>query len=716
MKKLLQILTITVLSTLCIFHFSGDIYAEDNYILNTFIDMELDDSILEQAQNELLNNNIAEVKKFLIEYFHQQQKAEDIEAGDRKNKIEVKYPYAAFYHNGGRIIDITRPPFNAKGDGVTDDTEAINKAYNFIADELRDHGWKNNEASYILYFPEGEYLVSDTIVYEGDSIEYEGYQWGGMIRFRIIGQNRENTIIRLKDDAEGFNSNKPLLAFYRDDDDGGNIPSGNMLKNITINTGIDNPGTRGVVFYGANTSAINNVSIISEDGQGEIGLDFPSWSVQGYYRDLTIDGFDIGIRVRHYNESQPNFEYISLKNQNDYGMDIRHGGPSIRKLYSKNNVPVINISGEGSSTVIVDSKFDGRYEDEVAIQQLFTESNLFARNIQVDGYGKSLQFGSWLFGIEKEIEGYIDEYVTKDDVYSFNEIKYKSLNLPVTESPILYPETNMGRWANVDNFPGRNDAERVQNAMDSGRSTIYFPGNEYNIGVPIRVPASVKHIEFMFANTVGYENLIIDEDSDKPLFITNGSGRRDITQQSNRTIIMRNTGGRYKNPDNKKATLFIENAANLGTNDDFCPSNQKIWARSVNNEYKHDTNFKIYGGQFWTLGFKHEGWEKVFEVKDGGVLEVLGGYRNQTGQDEGNPIVYHTSDSLVSFTGFTNLFRRYEEVIWKKYNDQLKRLGTDELPSRDGGGRNHNNHIPLYTGYDLETFLSLVIDQYIYIN
>src|SRR5436190_799498 len=50
------------------------------------------------------------------------------------------------------VIDVTKPPYNAKGDGVSDDTNAIQHALN---DMMGLHK--------ILYFPRGVYLVSKTL-------------------------------------------------------------------------------------------------------------------------------------------------------------------------------------------------------------------------------------------------------------------------------------------------------------------------------------------------------------------------------------------------------------------------------------------------------------------------------------------------------------------------------------------------------------------------
>jgi hypothetical protein len=50
------------------------------------------------------------------------------------------------------VVDIRKPPYSAKGDGISDDTDAIQHA---LADLMGQHR--------ILYFPNGTYLISRTL-------------------------------------------------------------------------------------------------------------------------------------------------------------------------------------------------------------------------------------------------------------------------------------------------------------------------------------------------------------------------------------------------------------------------------------------------------------------------------------------------------------------------------------------------------------------------
>ena len=87
--------------------------------------------------------------------------------GDRHPAVNCVYPEAAFWHagKGGRLIDVTKPPFSAKGDGKTDDTGALIAALNFVTrSQFPVFTFRNyREGSFILYLPNGIYLVSDTV-------------------------------------------------------------------------------------------------------------------------------------------------------------------------------------------------------------------------------------------------------------------------------------------------------------------------------------------------------------------------------------------------------------------------------------------------------------------------------------------------------------------------------------------------------------------------
>jgi hypothetical protein len=95
-------------------------------------------------------------------------------------------PPIVFPEDAG-VVDVTQPPYHAAGDGVTDDTAAINAALRdhnlgtfegnvtFIEDPETGERIRKNSAggrpgeAWTVYLPEGTYRVSDTPIPRGCS-------------------------------------------------------------------------------------------------------------------------------------------------------------------------------------------------------------------------------------------------------------------------------------------------------------------------------------------------------------------------------------------------------------------------------------------------------------------------------------------------------------------------------------------------------------------
>jgi hypothetical protein len=161
------------------------------------------------------------------------------------------------------------------------------------------------------------------------------------------------------------------------------------VMNLTVDTGTGNPGAIGMMFISNNGGGLRDVTIRSGDGQGPIGLDLRKpWDGPALYKNLTIEGFDVGIHVRHETYSS-DFENLTLTGQRIAGI-INDSHPlTFRKLNSSLNVPVIKNQGNGGLVVVLDSSIAGIGNPSVAIHN-DSGGAVFLRNACIQRYDSDL--------------------------------------------------------------------------------------------------------------------------------------------------------------------------------------------------------------------------------------------------------------------------------------------------------------------------------------
>ena len=176
-------------------------------------------------------------------------------------------------------LDVTKPPYLADASGKNDSTEAIQKAVN----DARDF-------QYVCFFPEGVYLVSDTISCEQtlykleEQKSYDGKKqnyWNDRNRPCILIGSRKGKrpLIKINPATKKFQDEKnpqPLIwvwAQTRDNAPGKDEPEwGKEQPNISFNQifrGIDLdvsgfPGAAGIKHTGSQGSTLEDVKINAE--------------------------------------------------------------------------------------------------------------------------------------------------------------------------------------------------------------------------------------------------------------------------------------------------------------------------------------------------------------------------------------------------------------------------------------------------------------------
>lgn len=583
------------------------------------------------------------------------------------------------------VLNVKSAAFGAKGDGTTDDTAAIQKALSAAVSKHK-----------IVYLPDGTYRVSDTLKWNnGDPTSANG-GWAPFAQLQ--GQSRAKTIVKLADDAAGFGDVAAPKAVIQTGSSAGhgnkkysngegNEAFENHIRNLSVDAG-KNAGAIGIDYQVSNCGAMREVSI---KGAGAVGVQLERRdNGPGLLKNVSIEGFDWGIRARQ-DICQMTLESVALSNQKVGGISQNGAIFAVRKLTSKNSVPAIELSG-AALLVLLDSEFSGGAGDKNAINA-GDKARMVLRNLKSTGYGALLKQG------EKTEKDPISEWSSQ--VLGSE----KSLNLLIRETPEFW-DADLKNWVSPGPASKKDDTAAIQKAMDSGKSTVYFPGDGYKISDTIVVPPSVKLVVGL-GTTLGVigpeaKKPMID---DKPMFRMEGGTAGDTTifdrltfsasqgrvfdHAGPRTVVLRDlmtfsTRGVYRNAEGA-GPVFIEDIA--GTNYEFAAGTQ-VWARQLNIEGNANPRLWNKGATVWALGWKTEGEALVALNEGGGSLEMLGGLTYTFGmKPEMAAIENRNSNLSVSFGGTTYAGPKgfYRVLVREKRGETIRELGKKAVPSRGGG-------------------------------
>ena len=580
----------------------------------------------------------------------------------------------------------------------------------------------------IMYFPNGVYLVSDTISYSIMDLQNEcpkecvgGFELNRYIM--MMGQSRAGTVIKLKDNCPGFEygNERPVVSYMRGERS--NVAWNNYFENITIDVGSGNPGAVGLVFFGNNSGAVRNVTIRSSDphGFGAVGFAAIHEIISGCcVRNLSVEGFDIGIKVtptRNYVA----FSNVCLKGQRKYGIKVEQTIASFHNVYYKGNVPALYVSGALANVVLTDAKMicpSHCIYPAIKIELGYA----FIRNIVTKNFASSIN----MYWGEKTIpDGSVKEFSTHEGFSLFDERCIESLNLPCQAFPDQDGLWDIDHnWVCVNDFGAKGDGETddtaaVQRAMQQG-GTIWFQPGCYLLTEPIEIPTQVLHVHFMNCEFAISENrherdndavFCVTGDDAKPLLLEKLSCRhllyghiRLVRHEGKRTLHMRDIHTQcspsYYNTVSG-ATLFLEDVVSTTSIKPYrhLPAfhfiGQKVYAFCINPERSMHEIIND-GGAFWLMGFKTEGDGPLCETYNGGKSDILGGTIS-IGSNNTNPIILnHESDvSAVLATngyGSKNIFPIAVEEI--RNGDRAVKL-HNELPQRFSPFY----RLPLYIGH-----------------
>ncbi|HUT89402.1 MAG TPA: glycosyl hydrolase family 28-related protein [Thermoguttaceae bacterium] len=585
------------------------------------------------------------------------------------------YPEFAMPDNSG-FTDVKRD-CGAKGDGVTDDTDALETAIGSPS--------KGVKGSRAVYIPDGTYLISRPLVV-GDKKKF------------IQGQSREGTVIRLADNCPGF-GDRGTPTFMLDMKGKQHFAQNFYvhLHNVTFDVGAGNAGAAGVMYHTNNGGMLSNVAVRSSDPKraGAVGICMQDNPGNGMVRDVHVDGLDIGVQVNSGMHGMY-LENIIVTNQRVAGFVNRDNTVALRKLVSRNSVPAAANSGFLS---LIDCELAGGAAGAAAI---LNKGSLLARNIKTAGYGTAILHKDGF-----RVKGpHVDEFTSNEPISLFPGPK-RSLNLPVEEPPTV-PLGPVSQWANVKDYGAAgdyktDDTEAIQKAIDSGKPVVYFPYGLYVIKDTIHVRGDVRRfVGACYIVPKGFK----DADRRSPDFqsvIKFNGVRRPVfrlEEGTAETVVMENLmamyGDAYWAFDHACRRTWVLGSCYIGAYINTVPGGnalltdfsgevhgdrQKIWVRNLNTEsyvHTHNTN---RGGDLWILGIKTEKDRTIVDTTDGGRTELFGGFLYKNRQRVGPAPAFTSTDSDVSYN---------YKAIGVSYAVQVQetRSGeTRELPVERTGGR-----------------------------
>ena len=548
-----------------------------------------------------------------------------------RNLLTIQFPADA------GVLNVT--DYGAVPDDGLDDTAAIQGVLNSIS-----------SGNYIIYFPPGTYDISNRLMLAGTQK-----------RNILQGAGRYETVLRLMDSVPADYSGAVIQLAQGQSAQ----QFRNAVRDMTISVGVGHPNAIGLRFWANNQGVARDLDIVSEDLQGDIGLDMGFDDEIGplLVKSVNVVGFRTGVVTRWQTASQT-FEDLGLYYQSEVGwLNLNTQTVFARNVFSYGSVTAIHNTSE-ARMVLVGGYLQG--EGGAATQTaLRNQKSLYVRDLTTSGFRNAVSNELNAFrGNHGLPDGYVEEYWANGPSDSFRGGTFElfegtpdtMLRLPILDSPEL-PWDDPKGWISPLAFGGLpddsiDDTAAIQAAIDYGLPTVYLPRGTWQINGTVELRGAVRRLlgteAFVrgggaFRLVDGDEPVVAVERMEVPvgqrLFLEHASGRTLVVNQF--------TGVDYRALAEFPGNLFLNDVVA----DSLTVRNQYVAARQLNLE---GNNTKVINdaAQVWILGMKTEGTGTLVRTINGGLTELLGTLKVGSGQTPGTNPAFVTEESFLSVAGY----------------------------------------------------------------